>query len=164
MSQSSPNLPGQQGQQPVQQRPMVARYATYAEAQKAVDFLSDEKFAVENVGIVGSDLKMAETVLARLTWGRAALSGVGSGVWFGAFVGLILGLFATSTTSTLSLVLYCALYGAVFGLVFGLVGYALSGGRRDFVSRSQVVATTYDVVCSWPKLDEAKSVLARLDA
>ena len=55
-------------------------------------------------------------------------------------------------------------YGAVFGLIFGVVGYAFTGGRRDFTSRSQIVATTYDVVCSWGKLDEAKSVLARMDA
>ena len=107
---------------------------------------------------------MAETVLGRLTWGRAALSGVGSGAWFGAFVGLIISLFTTSTVNTLALVLACMAYGAIFGVVFGLVGYALTGGRRDFTSRSQIVATTYDVVCSWTKLDEAKSVLARMDA
>jgi hypothetical protein len=160
---SSPDLPGQQGQQPVQMRPLVARYATYEQAQRAVDFLSDSKFAVENVGIVGSDLKMAETVLGRLTMGRAVLSGLGSGAWFGSFVGLIISLFTTSTTSTLTIVLSCMAYGAVFGIVFGAVGYALTGGRRDFTSRSQIVATTYDVVCSWAKLDEAKSVLARMD-
>ncbi len=160
---SSPNPPGQQGQQPVQIRPLVARYTTYEDAQRAVDFLSDNKFPVENVGIVGSDLKMAETVLGRLTWGRAALSGLGSGAWFGAFVGLIISLFTTSTTNTVALVLACMAYGAVFGVIFGAVGYALTGGRRDFKSRSQIVATTYDVVCSWARLEEAKSVLAGMD-
>src|SRR5664279_286141 len=153
---SASNLPGQQGQQPVQNRPMVASYKTYAEAQRAVDFLSDNKFPVENVGIVGSDLKMAETVLGRLDWGRAAAGGVASGAWFGVFVGLLLSLFAKSGTSSLGLVLVGLLFGAVFGLIFGVVGYALTGGRRDFTSRSQIVASTYDVVCSWPKLEEAK--------
>ena len=161
---SAAGLPGQQGQQPVQNRPLVATYRTYEEAQRAVDFLSDEKFPVENVGIVGSDLKMAETVLGRLTWGRAAAGGVASGAWFGLFVGLLLGLFAKSGTSSLGLVLFGLVVGALFGLVFGVVGYALTGGRRDFTSRSQIVATTYDVVCSWPKLEEAKAVLARMDA
>jgi len=161
---SASDLPGQQGQQPVQNRPMVASYKKYAEAQRAVDFLSDNKFPVENVGIVGSDLKMAETVLGRLDWGRAAAGGVASGAWFGVFVGLLLSLFAKSGTSSLGLVLVGLLFGAVFGLIFGVVGYALAGGRRDFTSRSQIVASTYDVVCSWPKLEEAKAVLARLDA
>lgn len=165
MSQFSPsNLPGQQGQQPVQNRPLLASYKTYAEAQRAVDFLSDNKFPVENVGIVGSDLKMAETVLGRLTWGRAIAGGLASGAWFGMFVGLLLGLFAKSGTSSFELILFGLFYGALFGAVFGAVGYALSGGRRDFTSRSQIVATTYDVVCSWPKLEEAKAVLARLEA
>jgi hypothetical protein len=161
---SASDLPGQHGQQPVQNRPMVASYKKYAEAQRAVDFLSDNKFPVENVGIVGSDLKMAETVLGRLDWGRAAAGGVASGAWFGVFVGLLLSLFAKSGTSSLGLVLVGLLFGAVFGLIFGVVGYALTGGRRDFTSRSQIVASTYDVVCSWPKLEEAKAVLARLDA
>lgn len=159
---SASNLPGQQGQQPVQNRPLVATYKTYAEAQKAVDFLSDNKFPVENVGIVGTDLKMAETVLGRLTWGRAAAGGVASGAWFGSFVGLLLSLFAKSGTSTFALIVAGLLYGAVFGAIFGVVGYALTGGRRDFTSRSQIVATSYDVVCSWPKLEEAKGVLARM--
>jgi hypothetical protein len=160
---SASNLPGQQGQQPVQNRPLVASYKTYAEAQKAVDFLSDNKFAVENVGIVGSDLKMAETVLGRLTWGRAISGGAGTGAWFGIFVGLLLGLFAKSGTSSLGLMLFGLVYGAIFGAAFGAAGYGLTRGRRDFTSRSQIVATTYDVVCSWPKLEEAKGVLARLE-
>lgn len=157
------NLPGQQGMQPVQNRPLVASYKTYVEAQRAVDFLSDNKFPVENVGIVGTDLKMVETVLGRLTWGRAAAGGVASGAWFGAFVGLLLSLFAKSGTSSFGLIIAGLLFGAVFGCVFGLVGYALTGGRRDFTSRSQIIATQYDVVCSWTKLEEAKGVIARMD-
>jgi hypothetical protein len=159
---SASNLPGQQGQQPVQNRPLVASYKTYEEAQRAVDFLSDNKFAVENVGIVGTDLKMAETVLGRLTWGRAIAGGLAAGAWFGSFVGLLLGLFAKSGTSAVGLIVFGLVYGAIFGAIFAVVRYALSGGRRDFTSRSQIVASTYDVVCSWTKLEEAKAVLARI--
>src|SRR6476661_3770065 len=141
---------GAAGVQPVQQRPVVASYATYEEAQRAVDYL----------GIVGRDLKMVETVTGRLTWGRAALGGVGTGAWFGLFVGLLLGIFASSSSGWLTLLLFGLLYGAVFGLIFGLIAYAFTGGRRDFTSRSQIVATTYDVVCTWQRLEEAKGVLA----
>jgi hypothetical protein len=160
---SASNLPGQQGQQPVQNRPLVASYKTYEQAQRAVDFLSDNKFPVENVGIVGTDLKMAETVLGRLTWGRAIAGGVATGAWFGSFVGLLLGLFARSGTSVVGLVAFGLVYGAAFGAIFAVVRHSLAGGRRDFTSRSQIVATTYDVVCSWPKLDQAKAVLARME-
>ena len=53
---------------------VVGTYDTYVEAQRAVDFLSDEQFPVQHVSIVGSDLKMVENVLGRLTRGRAALA------------------------------------------------------------------------------------------
>ena len=157
-------LPGQEGQQPVQSRPVLATYRTYPEAQRAVDYLSDQQFAVENLGIVGRDLKTAETVLGRLTYGRAALSGLATGAWLGLFVGLLLGIFAPNGHAWLVLMLYGLLFGAVFGVVYGLAAYAFTGGRRDFTSRSQLVATTYDVVCTWAKLDEAKALLDAMPA
>ena len=53
----------------------MASYDDYRQAQRAVDFLSDEKFPVEDVTIIGSDLRMVEKVLGRLTWGRALAAG-----------------------------------------------------------------------------------------
>ena len=124
----------------------------------------DQKFAVENLGIVGNDLKIAETVLGRLTYGRAAVGGLGTGAWFGLFVGLLLGIFSNSGSSWFAIMLAGLLYGAVFGALFGVVAYALTGGRRDFTSRKQIVATSYDVVCTWGKLDEVKALLAQMPA
>ena len=46
----------------------VGSYGTYEEAQAAVDFLSDSKFAVENLMIVGTNLKSVERVVGRRTW------------------------------------------------------------------------------------------------
>mgnify|MGYP006111902719 CR=1 FL=1 len=37
----------------------------YADAQKAVDFLSDEHFPVENIAIVGTELRQVERVTGR---------------------------------------------------------------------------------------------------
>src|SRR3954467_14474417 len=68
-------------------------YDDYAGAQKAVDFLSDNEFPVENCLIVGTDLKQLERVTGRLTTGRVALGGLLSGAWMGLFVGLILSMF-----------------------------------------------------------------------
>jgi hypothetical protein len=150
--------------QPVQSRPLLATYRTYEEAQHAVDWLSDQKFPVENLGIVGNDLKIAETVLGRLTYGRAAAGGLASGAWFGLFVGLLLGLFAGSGSSWIAIMFAGLVYGAIFGAAFGLGAYALTGRRRDFTSRKQIVATSYDVVCTWVKLEEAKALLAQMPA
>jgi hypothetical protein len=142
---------------------VVGTYDTYVEAQRAVDFLSDEQFPVQHVSIVGSDLKMVENVLGRLTRGRAAMAGAASGAWFGLFVGVLLSLFASKNTNSFGLVIAALLYGAVFGAIFGFVGHALSGGKRDFTSRSKIVASSYDIHCTWAEADKAREVLARMN-
>ena len=141
---------------------VVGVYDTYAEAQRSVDFLSDEGFPVQHVSIVGSDLRMVEKVTGRLTRGRAALAGAGSGAWFGLFVGLLLGLFAPEGTGAVGLVLAGVLYGTAFGAVFGYVGHAVTGGKRDFTSRNKIVSTRYEVMCSWNEADRAREILTRL--
>ena len=44
----------------------VGIYNTYDEAQRAVDYLADEKFEVQNLAIVGTDLKSVERVLGKI--------------------------------------------------------------------------------------------------
>jgi hypothetical protein len=141
---------------------VIATYDTYVEAQRAVDFLADEQFAVENISIVGSDLKMVERVTGRLTRGRAAAAGTASGAWFGLFVGVLLSLFAQSGTNGFALIIAATIYGAAFGAIFGFVGHALSGGKRDFTSRSKIVSSRYEIVVVWAQADKAREVLSRL--
>ena len=143
----------------VTKRPVLASYDDYPAAQKAVDTLSDKGFPVQNVAIVGVDVRIVESVLGRLTWGRAALSGMLSGAWFGVLIGLFVGLFSATTDSVMPLVALGLLYGGAFGIVFGLVSHALSGGRRDFVSRQQLQAARYDVLCERAVLGEARKLL-----
>ena len=140
---------------------VVGSYDTYLEAQRAVDFLSDEQFPVQHVSIVGSDLRMVENVLGRLTRGRAAMAGAASGVWFGLFVGVLLSVFADG--NAVGIILSALVYGAVMGAVFGFVGHALSGGKRDFTSRSKIVASSYEIRCTWAEADRAREVLARMN-
>ena len=140
----------------------VGSFEDYPRAQRAVDFLSDEKFPVENVTIIGSDLRMVEKVTGRLTWGRAIAAGAASGAWFGLFVGLLLGVFAPDGTSLLASVLTGLLIGVLFGAVFGAAGYAATQGRRDFTSTSSVVAGRYDLMCAPAHAEQARALLARL--
>src|SRR3712207_8091511 len=69
----------------------VGSYDTYEQAQAAVDHLSDQKFPVEQVTIIGSDLRMVERVNGRLTTGRAIAAVAGGGAWRGLLVWLLLG-------------------------------------------------------------------------
>jgi hypothetical protein len=57
----------------------VGDYPTYAAAQQAVDYLSDHGFPIQHTTIVGSDLRLVETVTGRLTVAGAALAGAGGG-------------------------------------------------------------------------------------
>jgi hypothetical protein len=139
----------------------VGSYDSYEQAQAAVDYLSDEKFAVENVTIIGSDLRMVEKVLGRLTWGRAIGAGAASGAWWGLFVGLLLGIFAPDGSSWVGSLLTGLVIGLVFGAVFGAMGYAATRGRRDFTSTSQIVAGRYDVMCNPAHAEDARALLAR---
>jgi hypothetical protein len=137
----------------------VAAYSTYLEAQKAVDYLSDNKFPVENVTIVGTDLRMVERVTGRLTYGRVALAGALSGAWFGFFVGLLITLFAGEAGFQ---VMFAGIaLGAGFGLLFSVLSYAFTGGRRDFTSSSQIVAATYAILCGHDHASDARALLMR---
>ena len=78
----------------------VATYPDYPAAQRAVDYLSDQSFPVEHTAIVGTDLRLVENVLGRLTIGRAALAGAGGGAWFGLFIGLLFGDLQRRTTGS----------------------------------------------------------------
>ncbi|ACQ81157.1 conserved hypothetical protein [Beutenbergia cavernae DSM 12333] len=136
----------------------VASYATYLEAQQAVDFLSDREFAVQNVTIVGSDLRMVERITGRLTYPRVAGAGALSGAWFGIFVGLLLGL--VMGQNLLLVLLPAMAIGAAFGMLFGVVSYSFTGGKRDFTSSSQVVANRYSLLCLPERAGEARALLA----
>jgi hypothetical protein len=138
----------------------LAVYDDYAAAQKAVDFLSDHQFPVENCMIVGTDLKRVERITGRLTTGRVALGGLISGLWLGLFVGLIFAIFTNE--NTLATILSTMLIGALFGVVWALVGYAATRGRRDFSSVTSVVATKYEVLVEHKVAAQARELLAQL--
>lgn len=137
----------------------LAVYDDYAAAQKSVDYLSDQKFPVEQLMIVGTDLKRIERITGRLTWNRIAMGGILSGLWLGLFVGVILSLFSEEGLAT---IVSTMLFGAVFGLIWALAGYAATRGRRDFSSVTQVVATRYEVLVEHKSAAQARELLAGL--
>ncbi len=135
-------------------------YDKYDQAQRAVDYLSDQEFPVQNCMIVGTDLKQVERVMGRLTTGRVAAGGLLSGIWLGLFVGLVLSLFGND--NALAVIASTAVFGAAFGVVWALVGYAATRGQRDFTSVTQVVATRYELLCEHKHAEQARELLARM--
>jgi hypothetical protein len=136
----------------------VGSFATYEEAQQAVDYLADNEFPVADVTIVGVDLMLVERVLGRLTWGRVLGNGVASGIWMGLFVGALLAYFQHNT----GVLAVGVVAGVLFSVLFAALGYAVQRGRRDFTSSSQLVAGRYDVLSQPRNAERAKEMLAKL--
>lgn len=137
----------------------VGSYPTYAEAQKAVDYLSDNQFPVQQVTIVGVDLMQVERVTGRLTWGKVLGGGILSGAWLGVFIGLVLGLLTGNPGQAL---ITGVVAGIVFGLITSSIPYAMTKGTRDFSSTMQLVAGRYDVLCDPQNAERARDMLSRL--
>lgn len=138
----------------------IGSYPDYRTAQRVVDYLADNRFPVERTAIVGTDLTLVETVLGRLSTGRAGLLGAGTGAWFGLFIGLLFGIFTAG--NWLAVVLAGLVIGAIWGAVFGAVAHAMTGGRRDFTSASSLRANQYAVVVDQQHAEQARQLLGRL--
>lgn len=138
----------------------IGSYPTYAEAQRAVDYLSDQQFPVHQVTIVGVDLMQVERVTGRLTWPKVLGGGVLTGAWLGLFIGLVLSFFSPEETAGALIIGLTA--GVVFGLITSSVPYAMARGTRDFSSTMQLVAGRYDVLCDPQTAERGRDLLARL--
>jgi hypothetical protein len=150
---STPTLP---------QGGLVASYGTYLGAQRAVDHLSDKQFPVQLVTIVGTDLRMVERVTGRLSYPRVAMAGAASGAWFGTFVGLLLMWFSSSTGGSSTTLMAAIFIGAAFGMLFSVISFSFTGGKRDFTSASQIVASSYALLCAAAEANKARNLLQEI--
>lgn len=137
-------------------------YDGYPQAQHVVDYLADHDFPVQNVEIVGTELRAIERVTGRLTRGKVALAGAVSGLWIGLFVGVAFALF--SKQGQLGFLITTPILGAVFMLVWSQLGFtaATRGGTRDFASVSQIVATKYEILVAHNLIGQARELIAAL--
>ncbi len=140
----------------------IGIYDGYPQAQRVVDHLSDHAFPVQNVVIVGTELRSLERVTGRLTHGKVGVAGAVSGLWIGLFVGIAFALF--STHSQLGFLITTPVLGAAFGFVWSQLGFtaATRGGTRDFTSVSQVVATKYEVLVEHRFAEQARELVASM--
>ena len=144
-------------------RRTIATYPSYGEAERAVDWLSDQGFAVERVAIVGTGLRYVEQVAGRVSTAQAALNGALQGAFIGLLFALLFGLFFTGP-GFLGLLLYGVLLGLVVGALFGALGHGALGGRRDFASVAGTQADQYEVQVDEAVAAEAQELLGRLPA
>jgi hypothetical protein len=145
-------------------RRTVASYGDYADAERAVDYLSDHGFPVERTAIVARDLQLVEQVTGRMSYVDAALRGLLSGALAGVLIGWLFAVFDWVDPAIARgwLILDGFWFGAVVGAIAGLIAHALTRGRRDFASVQTVNAGTYEVVADEEVADEAERLLGQM--
>jgi hypothetical protein len=127
----------------------IASFSSYAEAERAVDYLSDNEFPVERVQIVGRDLKLVEQVTGRLTHGLIGwLFTVFD--WFNPVV------------ARGWLILDGLWFGLLVGALYGLLLHWLMRGRRDFSSVPAMSADRYEVLVDDEVATQAELLLSRM--
>ena len=135
---------------------VLGTYDSYPDAQRVVAKLAEADFPVNQLSIVGNDLKTVERVTGKMTYGRAAIAGALSGLWLGIFFGIVLTLFSPSAGG---LILAAAIIGAAFGMLYGIVSFAITKRQRDFTSVHQVLATNYQIVVNPQLTGQAQRIL-----
>jgi hypothetical protein len=149
-----------------QPRRTIATFSSYRDAEAAVDFLSDRRFPVQRLAIVGRDLQTVEQVTGRMGYGRAALNGAAQGAVIGLLFGWLFGLFnwIDPVINSVALAIYGLIWGIIIGAILGLALHAMTGGRRDFASVGGVRANRYEVMVDEEVADEAARLLSQRSA
>jgi hypothetical protein len=157
------NMPMDPGQRPFDtaDTAIVATFARYEGAQRAVDTLSDAGFDVARSAIVWNGLKRVEYVTGRQTVASAALKGAAAGAWFAGFFGLLVALFVDTDDfgEALGIVVSYLIIGAIVGAVWFAVGHWAQRGRRDFSAIGTFEAETYDVRVPVDQRADAERIL-----
>ena len=73
---------------------------------------------------------------------------------------MLFGLFSDS--NWFAVVLTALIVGALWGTAFGAIAHAMTGGRRDFSSRSYLAADRYGVTVDAEHVEAARNMLGRL--
>ncbi|WP_210493637.1 general stress protein [Patulibacter sp. SYSU D01012] len=144
-------------------RTTVGTYDDYADAVRAVDWLSDEGFPVERAAIVGTGLRTVEQITGRVTTGGAAGQGAAQGAVIGLVFALLFGIFFTGP-GFLGLLLYAVLLAALLGAALAAIAHAATGGTRDFGSVGGMTAERYEVVVDHDVAARATELLSRAPA
>ncbi len=142
---------------------VVASYDTYADAQRALDFLADRNFPVDRVSIQATDIQIVEQSMPPIRWTRALVKGTGAGAVPGAIIAFVFAMFGlvTPLASGVILAISGAVIGGVIGAVLGLVAYRFSGGRGNSFSFKRLETGRYDVVVEAGAAKEARQTLTK---
>ncbi|WP_424226057.1 general stress protein, partial [Brooklawnia sp.] len=141
-------------------RPMsVAIYDEYSDAARAVDYLADRQFPVENLAIVGTDLKSVEKVTGNMTWGKVLFAGFVQGAMWAGMFAIFLWILQPGLSLFTVFMIAILGFGAV-GMLMAALQYRMRGGERDYTSTTAIIATHYEVLAEAEVADRARHLLS----
>jgi hypothetical protein len=142
-------------------RRVVASYAGYRDAEKAVNYLADNRFPVERVAIVGRELELVQQVTGRLTAVDAAARGALTGAVTGVLIGWLFAIFTWFDPRIASgwLIIDGLWFGALVGILMGLVMYLVTKSRRRFDAISTMQPKYFDIAVDELYADDAARML-----
>jgi hypothetical protein len=142
-------------------RRVVASYASYRDAEKAVNYLADNRFPIEHVAIVGRELELVQQVTGRLTALDAAARGAVSGAMTGVLIGWLFAAFTWFDPRIASgwLIIDGLWFGTLVGTLMGLVMYLVTKSRRRFDAVSMMQPEYFDVAVDESYADDAARML-----
>ncbi len=134
----------------------VASFRNYEQAVRAVSKLGQEGIEIATVSIVGSGLYVVEKVVGKITPGKMALQGAGQGLTWGLLLGLMLMIFQPAVS--IIWIGACIVIGVCFGVLLSAISLLGSGKRRQYMARSQIMASRYALLIS-AQADRAFQIL-----
>lgn len=146
---------------PIPQGETLGTYRTHEEVQSTIAYLAENGFNVRNLSIVGSDVKIVETVMGLSSWAQVAGRGALMGAWLGLILGLLMSFFGGDQALQSGSLLPGLIIGIGLGILWGIVSRALGGRKNSVIARPQVVAAEFQLLCDPLQVNEARGILAR---
>ncbi|MDG0799519.1 hypothetical protein PQO10_002778, partial [Pectobacterium punjabense] len=86
-----------------------------------------------------------------------------SGIGTGLLVGIMMGIFFAPSSQAMWLYLLVGLLlGVLIGVITSAIGYAMTGGKRDFNSIRVTVASKYQILAEHKVAAQARDMLAQM--
>jgi hypothetical protein len=141
---------------------VVASFASYQQAQQAVDRLAGAQFPVRRVSVVARGLRLLEQPGGRPGYGWAALHGLLLGTPIAAILSAVAAVTVLDEplAASLTIAAWASLAGAVAGVAIGAGVEALrTPGPKD--PQPVLHADRYDLVADDEVADQARHLLSR---
>ncbi len=140
---------------------ILGTYRSREEAQATISYLAENGFNVRALSIVGSDVRIVETVMGITSWAQAAGRGALTGAWLGLLFGLLMSFFSGEETLSSGGLLPGVIIGVGLGMLWGIVTRAIMGRKNKVIARPQVIANEFQLLCNPMQANEARALLSK---